>query len=227
MDVTETALSPEPIRAEEHMGLAHLCAKRFLGRGLPYDELVREATVALVAAAVRFDPAFGASFSTYAVPRVLSDLRRACERAAPMHVPRTDRALLRQAAALRREEILRTGREPTVDELAEGLNLPAAELSAALTADARMQTLRSADGELPGQPAPPAVDARAERFVDYVLLLDVIARLPAPLPRLIRLRFLECHTQQRTAEMMLLSQAQISKLERRARQALKAALEGA
>lgn len=210
------------VHAEEHIGLAHLCAKRFTGRGLPYDELVREATVALVAAAARFDPSRGVCFSTYAVPCVLSDLRRACDRAAPMHVPRTDRALLRQAAALRREEMERTGREPTVEELAEGLNLPAAELGAALTADARMQSLRSQDGEIK-KPALTA-DERAERFVDYLLLLDVIARLPKPLPQLIRLRFLECRTQQHTAQLMRLSQAQVSKLERRARAQLRAAL---
>lgn len=213
-----------PINPEEHLGLAHVCARRFRGRGMDDDELVREATVALVAAAARFDPSRGVRFSTYAVPCVLHDLKRACERAAPMHVPRTDRALLRQAAALRREELTRTGQEPTVDELAQTLGLSAAELSAALTADFHMQTIRAPQDERQEATAETAIDVSADRFVDELLLKDVIARLPSPLSQLAYLRFWEGETQAHTAAVMQLSQAQISKLERRAKDALREAL---
>ncbi len=201
--------------------MAHHCAKRFVGRGLSYDDLVREATVSLVAAAARYDPERGTAFSTFAVPSVLSDLRRACEKASPMHIPRGDRAVLIKAAALRQEQLQRTGQEPTVEALAGTLQVPAAELSAAMAADRQMQDMAYQPTEAQAQAA---VDDKAERFVDYLLLLDVIARLPEPLPRLIRLRFLDCHTQQRTAQLMALSQGQISRLEIKARAALKAAL---
>lgn len=214
----------EPIRPEEHLGLARLCARRFVGRGMEEEELMREATLALCAAAVRFDASRGVKFSTYAVPCVLHDLKRACERALPMHVPRTDRALLRQAAALRREEIARTGREPTLTELSEALCLPPAELSAALAADFQMQTIRLTSESEEGSPADQAVDAGSERFVDELLLRDMIARLPTPLNELVRLRFWEGETQAKTAEVLCLSQSQISKLERRARDALREAL---
>lgn len=212
------------VNAQEHLGLAHLCAKRFLRHGLEYGELVREAIVALVAAAARFDPRKGVCFSTYAVPCILHHLRRACEKGAPMHVPRTQRELLRQAASLREEHLRRTGREPALEELAQEMDLPPEELGAAIAAHRRMESLRQAGRDDPHERAVSLPDRKAERFVDYVLLLDVIARLPSPMPRLIHLRFIQSRTQAEAARMLAISQAQVSKLEQRAKEALKEAL---
>ncbi|MEA5014037.1 MAG: sigma-70 family RNA polymerase sigma factor [Candidatus Limiplasma sp.] len=212
------------VNAQEHLGLAHLCAKRFFRHGLEYGELLREATLSLVAAAARFDPRKGVCFSTYAVPCILHDLRRACEKGDPMHVPRTQRELLRQAFLLRGEFLRRTGQEPSLEELAGGMGLPPEELGAAIAAHRRMETLREAGWEDPHERTASLPDRKAERFVDYLLLLDVIARLPRPIPRLIHLRFIRSHTQADTARMLRISQAQVSKLEQRAKEALREAL---
>lgn len=213
----------EPCLAEQHMGLAHLCARRLVGRGLSYEDLVREGAAALVTVSARYDAARGVAFSTYAVPYLLGCLRRACERASPMHVPEGDRTLLRRVAALRESALRLTGREPTVDALACALHIPAGELTAVLAAGQRLRTLASLD-EGTSVPAQAVKDPRTDRFDDYLLLLDVIASLPEPMPQLLRLRFVRCHSQQHTAELMGLSQAQISKLERRAKDALRDAL---
>lgn len=221
MEASTAALA---VDVQEHMGLAHLCAKRFFRHGLEYAELLREATLSLVAAASHFDPRRGAAFSTYAVPCILHDLRRACEKGEPMHVPRTQRDLLRQASLLRAELLRRTGREPTLEELATELDLPPEELGAAISARRRMDSLRESTFEDPHEKAVSLPDHSAEHFVDYLLLLDVIARLPKPLPRLIQLRFIRSHTQADAARLLHISQAQVSKLEHRARQALREAL---
>ncbi len=63
-----------------HLGLAGACAKRFIGRGVEYEELFAHACEALALAAARYDPARGAAFSTYAVPCVLGALKRRCAR---------------------------------------------------------------------------------------------------------------------------------------------------
>ena len=49
---------------EENLGLAHLCARRFLGRGVEYDDLFQAGCVGLVKAAENFDTARGVKFST-------------------------------------------------------------------------------------------------------------------------------------------------------------------
>ncbi len=217
-------VQPPAVKAEEHLGLAHLCAKRFFRHGMEYDELVREATLSLVAAAARFDPSRGVHFSTYAVPCLLHDLRRACERGDPMHVPRTQRQLLRQVETLRREHITQDGQEPSLDALAKEMDLPAEELGAVVAAKRQMETLRYASREETREGAMLLAEGESAWFVDYLLLLDVIARLPKPMPRLIQLRFMGSCTQQATAKALHMSQAQVSKLEKRAKQALEESL---
>lgn len=61
---------------EENLGLVHLCARRFLGRGVEYDDLYQAGCVGLVKAAENFDTDRGVKFSTYAVPVILGEVRR-------------------------------------------------------------------------------------------------------------------------------------------------------
>jgi RNA polymerase sigma-B factor len=61
---------------ERHLGLARHLALRYRDRGEPLDDLVQVASLGLVKAAERFDPARGVSFSTFAVPTILGELRR-------------------------------------------------------------------------------------------------------------------------------------------------------
>ena len=56
---------------EENIGLAHLCARRFLGRGMEYDDLFQAGCVGLLKAVENFDTSRGVKFSTYAVPVAL------------------------------------------------------------------------------------------------------------------------------------------------------------
>ena len=199
----------------EHIGLAHLCARRFAGRGVPYDELCQQACAALAQAAANYDPSRGAAFSTYAVPCILGELKRCCERAAPLHVPRTDRALIRQAERLRERHMTEEEREPTVTELARELAVEPEALGAAMEARDRMAAIQPLEGDV--QP----VDPTGESFVGYLLLLDVIARLPPPMNHLMRLRFLSECTQAAAARRLRMSQARVSRLERQAKELLR------
>ena len=61
---------------EENIGLAHLCARRFLGRGMEYDDLFQAGCMGLVKATAAFDESRGVMFSTYAVPVILGEIRR-------------------------------------------------------------------------------------------------------------------------------------------------------
>ena len=60
----------------ENLGLVHLCANRFRGRGVEYEELYSSGCVGLVKAAGAFDEERGVKFSTYAVPVILGEIKR-------------------------------------------------------------------------------------------------------------------------------------------------------
>jgi len=61
---------------ERHLGIAHHLARRYRHRGVSDDDLLQVATIGLLKAVERFDPERGVSFSTFATPTVLGELRR-------------------------------------------------------------------------------------------------------------------------------------------------------
>ena len=70
-------MTPEADRlAEENVGLVHLCANRFRGKGIEYDDLYGAGCLGLIKAAKAFDTGRGVKFSTYAVPVILGEIRR-------------------------------------------------------------------------------------------------------------------------------------------------------
>ena len=62
--------------AEENLGLVHLCANRFRGKGIEYDDLYGAGCIGLIKASKAFDPERGVKFSTYAVPVILGEIKR-------------------------------------------------------------------------------------------------------------------------------------------------------
>ncbi len=83
----------------ENMGLVHLCARRFVGRGIDYEDMVQAGSLGLVKAARNFDPGRGLRFSTYAVPVILGEIRRLFRDGGAMRVSRGLREPAQQARA--------------------------------------------------------------------------------------------------------------------------------
>ena len=61
---------------EDNLGLVHACARRFVGRGIEYDDLYGAGCVGLTKAADGFDETRGLCFSTYAVPAIMGEIKR-------------------------------------------------------------------------------------------------------------------------------------------------------
>ena len=183
---------PPPVFA--HEGLAVACCRRFLGRGVPAEELLQEARAAICLAQQRFDPARGCCFSTYAVPVVLGALRAYCRQTAPMHVPR------------REEEQLRSLRQTPWDEAAGVPDAADRPLAVMLAAYRRMQTL-TADPEV-------AALAREDSFEDRVLLRDAIRRLGMPYAQVIGLRYLCGLSQREVGQRLHAEQWQVCRWEK-------------
>lgn len=200
----------------EHYGMAVYCARRFQGRGVPMEELIGEAEAALLWAASRFDESRGVRFSSYAVPVVLGALRDLCRRAQPMHVPRSDLRVL-MAAQKAREAFCQThGREPTIAELAKNVDTEPARLGEMLSARERM---------LSAEREPDWDGAKAEEgFEEWILLKDVIQRLPRPYMQVLWLRCVLGVPQAEIARRMGVGQPQVSRWEKRGKELLREVL---
>ena len=100
--------------AEENLGLVHLCANRFRGRGVEYEELYSAGCVGLLKAVRAFDSSRGVQFSTYAVPVILGEIKRVFRDGGAIHV---SRGLRERAMRLQKlQEVFEQthGRTPTL-----------------------------------------------------------------------------------------------------------------
>ena len=107
--------------ASENMGLVHSIAQRFKGRGIEYDDLVGAGCVGLVKAIDRFDENRGLCFSTYAVPLIMGEIKGLFRQSGAVRVSRSLKDIALKASRYTEEYVKRTGQEPSVSEIAQGI----------------------------------------------------------------------------------------------------------
>lgn len=107
----------------DNIGLVHSCARRFMSRGIEYDDLFQAGCMGLVKAADGFEEERGLKFSTYAVPVILGEIRRLFRDGGTVKVSRSLKELSMRASRERDAFTAREGREPTIGELADLLGV--------------------------------------------------------------------------------------------------------
>lgn len=209
---------------ERYMPLARRLARRYLGAREPLDDLVQVASLGLVKAIDRFDAGRGNAFSSFAVPTIVGELKRYFrDRGWSVHVPRGAQECALKIEDAQRQLLSRTGRAPTVQELAtftemsmedvlEGLEAAAAHHSTSLDAPRD-------DGEGEGGTIADLLGEEDRRF-EFIDASATIAKAARCLSererRILMLRFVEDRTQTQIAEIEGVSQMQVSRVLRRA-----------
>ena len=201
---------------EDHRWLAVHCARRFVGKGEPLDDLVQVAMLGVLKAVERFDPDYGATFATFAVPTITGELRRHFRDTTwAVHVPRRARDLQHTVKVAVGELGHLLGRSPTAEEVAEHTGVPVEEVLDALEAARcyRKVPLASSGDDEDGDPGAPGEDDRGFEAVDARMTVDRLLReLPARERRIVELRYRSGLTQSQIAAIMGVSQVQVSRL---------------
>lgn len=196
----------------DNLGLVHLCARRFMGRGVEYDDLFQAGCLGLVKAAENFDPTRGVRFSTYAVPVILGEVRRLFRDGGAIRVSRGLRELAQRVREVTERLRDETGRSPTVDQIAQALEITPER--AALALGALRQPVSLTGGE-DGEQLEIPVDAPEERTTERLTLRALVARLEERDQRLIQCRYEQGMTQTRTAQVLGMTQVQVSRREKK------------
>src|SRR3989440_10017943 len=134
---------------DRFMPLARNLARRYAGAREPFDDLLQVASLGLVKAIDRFDIERGAAFSSFAVPTILGELKRYFRDLGwSVHVPRGAQEQALKVQEAHERLTTKTGRPPTVNELAEYLELSVEDVLEALeTAAAHHSTSLDAPRE--------------------------------------------------------------------------------
>ncbi len=197
-----------------NLGLVHTCARRFVGRGIEYDDLFQAGCVGLIKATDGFEPQRGLQFSTYAVPLILGEMRRLFREGGAVKVSRSLRELSLRATRARERLVATTGRDPTVEELAAELEVEPAEAAQAVCAGLPPLSLTRTGEEDEGGDIDLPSPSPEGAITDRLALRQLLDRLPEQDRQLISLRYLGHRTQQATADALGMTQVQVSRRER-------------
>ena len=210
----------------ENSGLIWSIARRFFGRGVDSDDLYQLGCVGFLKAIDGYDESFGTQFSTYAVPKISGEIRRFLRDDGTVKVSRSIKERAMQIRSVRAALEQKLGREPTISELAAKTELSIEDISVAEIATGPAESLNRESGEDGFTLEHVLGDySSEERLVEHVALREAIRALPEREQRVISLRFYHGLTQDRAARVLGVSQVQVSRLERRAVQTLRALLE--
>ena len=211
---------------EENTGLIWSIARRYFGRGVEPDDLYQLGCVGFLKAIEGFDTDYGTRFSTYAVPKISGEIRRFLRDDGTVKV---SRGVKEQAAKIRAARLLleqRLGREPKLSELSAETGISPEEIAFAETATGPADSIQRESGEDGFTLELVLGDYGAEeRLVEHVALRAAIEKLPERERQVIALRYYHGMTQQASARVLHVSQVQVSRLERRAVEQLRAMLE--
>jgi len=215
--------------AEQMVPLARALAGRYSGRGEPLEDLVQVACVGIMKAIEGFDLSRDVRFSSYATPTVLGELKRHFrDKTWSMRVPRGMQELQIVIAKARDKLTTELGRSPTVQEIADDVEQPFAEVLVTIQSQEARRT-RSLD-EPTGEDVTLADtigsrDPEIGRAEIRVLLDDAFDVLTERDREVLRLRFAEDLTQTEISRRVGVSQMQVSRIIRQSLVVLRADIE--
>ncbi len=199
---------------EQNLPLVHSICKRFVGRGIEYDDLYQAGCIGLIKATDAFDKSKGFAFSTYAVPVIMGEVRRLFRDGGAVKVSRSIKELylkiVKQIGILEQKLC----REPTVTEIADALGVGAEEVTQALCAGQAPVSL-TVDGEDGITETDLPVSSHEDQIFNKVLLETAFKYLEESEIEIVRYRYYNAYTQSKTAKLLNMSQVQVSRKEKK------------
>jgi RNA polymerase sigma-B factor len=218
--------------AEEMLPLARALAGRYSGRGEPLDDLIQVACIGIMKSIEGFNIEREVRFSSYATPTVLGEIKRHFrDRTWAMHVPRGMQELQLTLAKTRDKLTTELGRSPTVQELADTVNVPLEEALQTLQSVGARRT-RSLDEPTSERDTTLAdaiggTDPELGRAEMRVLIDEALIVLRPRDREVLRLRFEDDLTQTEISKRIGVSQMQISRIIRESINRLRTEIERA
>ena len=211
---------------EGNLRLVLSVIQKFMGRGENPDDLFQVGCVGLLKAVARFDCTLEVKFSTYGVPMIEGEVKRFLRDYASIRVTRSLRDTAYRVLQCKEALVTELGREPTLEQIAQRLELPVKNVVAAMDAIAAPVSLFDpvySDGGDPLTVMDQVRDTKNtdEQWMERIALREAVGTLGAREKRILALRFFDGKTQTEVASEIGISQAQVSRLEKNALSAIR------
>lgn len=222
------------VLVEKNMGLVHHVAKRFIGRGTEWEDLIQIGSIGLMKAIDKFDLNFDVKFSTYAVPLITGEIRRFLRDDGMVKVSRSLKENHFRIKRFLEQYQAQYGKEPTMEEISEATSLAVEDIVIALESGNEVESLykqvyqndgsevylvdqvvAGAGRRGMGEAFFDATDVEKEELLNRILIKKLLTNLSEAEKKLIFMRYYEEKTQSAIAEILGMSQVQVSRLEKK------------
>jgi len=194
--------------------------QRFTNRGENADDLFQVGCIGLIKAIDHFDTSHGVRFSTYGVPMIIGEIRRYLRDNNSIRVSRSLRDTAYKAMQVKEKMTAENDREPTVEEIAEKLDIPREEVVVALESVVAPVSLYepvfSNGGDTIYVMDQIGDNNDDNNWLDEISLKEAIKNLSERERNILSLRYFKGKTQMEVASEIGISQAQVSRLEKTA-----------
>lgn len=209
-----------------NMRLVLSVVQRFRGRKENVDDIFQVGCVGLMKAIDNFDVSLGVKFSTYAVPMIIGEIKRFLRDANSVRVSRSLRDVAYKTLKAKESLMQMCSDEPTIDQIADYMDLPINEVAIAMEAISDPISLSDPvynDGEDTIYLMDQVGDDRIseEKWIENLNLKDALKKLDSREKEIVNLRYFVGKTQMEVSEEIGISQAQVSRLEKNAIDAIR------
>ena len=210
----------------DNLGLVWAVARRFDNRGHDREEIFQIGCIGLIKAIDNFDSSLNVKFSTYAVPMIIGEIRRFLRDNNTIRVSRSLKDTAYKAIYAKENLIKQNMKEPTINEISQEIGISKEDIVYALDAIQNPMSLYEpifTDGGDTLYVMDQISDKKnkEENWVEHLSLSEAMKKLGEREHEIISLRFFEGKTQMEVAEMIGISQAQVSRLEKNALKVMK------
>lgn len=204
-----------------NIGLVYMVLKRFGSRGYEKEDLFQIGVIGLLKAIDKFDLSRELSFSTYAVPMIIGEIRRFLRDDGMIHVSRQIKDNARKIAVVKEELKKINNCDPTVEELSRATELTPDEILMAIEATTEVESIYQpvgcgSDGSqmLLADQLEDSKKNETE-LINRITVIQMLDGLEEKDRKLIELRYMEGKTQSESAQILGMNQVAVSRLEKR------------
>ena len=208
------------VLVRKNIALVKSLVKKFLNRGHEYEDILQLGCIGLIKAIQNYDPAYNVRFSTYAVPMIMGEIKRFLRDDGMIKVSRSIKELVSKSAVARENLKGSLGREPTIQEIAEAVETTPEEIVYAMEAVRTPASIYDVIYEDEDSPIL-LIDkiseesSEAEDAMDRATLKDLLSKLDKRERTIIIMRYFRDRTQSEIADMLGISQVQVSRIEKK------------